>query len=315
MTMRREETPVVTRISGAFPREEAAQAGAILVAIDAAMEEHADWLRAWHRAVVCRVPKVTGDSASPFGKFAQWYAAEGAQELLSQRVFVELWQAFRNMHDCGQKLLPKAEAGCLETDEYDAFLHKIGTFERLARRVRQAFQEATVDLDPLTGARNRRNMMDELEREKARSARMGTAFGIALCDVDHFKSVNDTYGHRAGDAVLISVVSRIVGKLRPYDSIFRYGGEEFLIALPDSGDEVALSIAERLCHTVRAGPVLLEDGTAVDVTASFGICIVDEAVTLTSAIERADRALYAAKSGGRDRVVRWSRSLDVSGDR
>lgn len=312
--MQSEEKPVITRIAGAAPGAEADSASAVLAAIDLAIEEHADWLRMWHRAIVCRLPGVVEDVAvnsSASSNFAKWYESESERELVSQQIFHELWEAFQEMRECGRALLPKAvAAGSLEAGEYDAFALKIGDFERLARRVRRAFQQAALDLDPLTGVRSRRNMMDELDREKARALRMGTTFGVALCDIDHFKAVNDTYGHPAGDAVLLSVVSRLVSKLRPYDSIFRYGGEEFLIVLPDSTLSMAMSAAGRLCHTVRAAPVVIEGGPAIDVTISLGVCIVDETVALADAIERSDRALYAAKNSGRDRVVPWDPSLE-----
>lgn len=313
--MQPDDTPIITRMAGATPGVEADQASVVLAAIDLAIEEHATWLGLWHRAIVCRLPGATAelaDNVPTFSNFARWYASEHERELVSQQIFQALWAAFREMRECGLALLPKAAAeGSLETADYDAFAEKVGEFERLARRVRRAFQEAVVDLDPLTGVRSRRNMMDELEREKARAFRMESPFGIALCDIDHFKAVNDTHGHLAGDAVLLSVVSRIVSKLRPYDSIFRYGGEEFLIALPDSTLAVTLSVAERLCQTVRAAPVLIEGGPAIDTTVSLGICIVDGTAALPEAIERADRALYAAKNGGRDRVIAWDPSLDA----
>jgi diguanylate cyclase (GGDEF)-like protein len=302
-------------MAGATPGVEADQARVVLAAIDLAIEEHAAWLGLWHRAIVCRLPGATeelADNAPAFSNFARWYASEHERELVSQQIFRELWEAFREMRESGLALLPKAAVeGSLETAEYDAFAAKTGAFERLARRVRRAFQEAVVDFDPLTGVRSRRNMMDELEREKARALRMGTSLGIALCDIDHFKAVNDTHGHLAGDAVLLSAVSRIVSKLRPYDSIFRYGGEEFLIALPESTLAMTMSVAERLCQTVRAAPVLIEGGPAIDITISLGICIVDGAAALSDAIKRADRALYAAKDGGRDRVIAWDPSLDA----
>jgi diguanylate cyclase (GGDEF)-like protein len=311
--MRPEETPVITRVAGVAPGAEPDQASAILAAIDLAIEEHSNWLRRWHRAVICRLPEAMDDiagDAPASGHFAEWYEAEHERELVSQQIFQELWAAYRDMREFGRALLPKAvAAGSLETGAYDAFARKIGNFERLARRVRQAFQQAALDLDPLTGVRSRRNLMDELEREKARSLRMGTTFAVALCDIDHFKEVNDTYGHSVGDAVLVSVVSRLVSKLRPYDSIFRYGGEEFLIALPDSTLSTAMAAAERLCHTVRSAPVVIEGGPAVDASISLGVCIVDDSLALSDAIERSDQALYAAKYGGRDRVVAWEPSL------
>lgn len=311
--MQPEETPVITRVAGATPGPGADQAGAVLAAIDLAIEEHADWLRMWHRAIVCQLPgaveDVAGDTPES-GNFAAWYESTGARELVSQQIFRELWAAFREMRECGRALLPEAAAaGSLDAAAYDAFARKIGNFERLARRVQGAFQQASLDLDPLTGIRSRRNMMDELAREKARALRMGTTFGVVLCDIDRFKAVNDTYGHPVGDAVLVAVVSRLVSKLRPYDSIFRYGGEEFLVVLPDSALSMTMSVAERLRHAVRAAPVAMEGGPAVDVTISLGVCIVDEAIAPAAAIERSDRALYAAKEGGRDRVVPWDPSL------
>lgn len=309
-----EETPVITRVVGAPPGAGTDQASVVLAAIDLAIEEHSDWLRWWHRTVVCRLPEaaagITGE-ASASSHFAKWYESEHECELVSQQIFQELWAAYRDMRDFGRDLLPKAvAAGSVETEAYDTFARKIGNFERLARRVRQAFQQAALDLDPLTGVRSRRSLMDELEREKARSLRMGTTFGIALCDIDRFKAVNDAYGHLVGDAVLVSVVSRIVSKLRPYDSIFRYGGEEFLIALPDSTLSMAMSAAERLCNAVRAAPVVIEGGPAVESSISFGVCIVDGSLALSDAIERSDRALYAAKNEGRDRAVAWDPSIE-----
>lgn len=316
--MQPDDTPVITRIADAQSGAGLDEARFILAAIDLALEEHAAWLGLWHRAVICRIPDGGGalaEDASSFGNFSRWYASEHDRELVSQQIFEELWDAFRAMRETGCALLPKAIAtGCLETAAYDAFVQHIGDFERLARRVRRAFQEAVVDLDPLTGARSRRNMMDELEREHARAQRMGTTFGVALCDIDHFKAVNDTHGHLTGDAVLLSVVSRIVSKLRPYDSIFRYGGEEFLIALPDSTLETAVGIAERLCQTIRATPILIEGGSAIHATASLGVCVVDKGLPLSDAMERADRALYAAKENGRDRVVAWDSTLDDKGE-
>jgi len=317
--MQSDDTPIITRVAGAPPGAGMDETRFILAAIDLAFEEHTAWLRLWHRAVICRITDGAADldeEAPAFGDFSRWYASERDRELVSQQVFHELWDAFRAMRENGCALLPKAmAAGFLDPADYDGFVRDIELFERLARRVRRAFQEAVVDLDPLTGARSRRYMMDELEREQARSQRMGTTFGLALCDIDHFKAVNDTYGHLAGDVVLLSVVSRVVSKLRLYDSIFRYGGEEFLIALPDSNLATAIGIAKRLCQTIRAAPILIDGGPAIDTTASFGVCIVEKELDLPEAIERADRALYAAKKGGRDRVVAWDASLDDEADR
>ena len=299
------------RVAGPAANTSAEQASEILAAIDFALAHHAEWLQGWHRAVACKLPSaVDGLAHDPpaLAEIADWPSV--GHGFLARQLFQELGAAFLEMRTCGLALLPKAAAvGAVEPGQYDVFAEKTANFERLAHRIRQTFEQAAIDLDPLTGVRGRRNMMDELEREKARAARTETSFGLAMCDIDQFKSVNDRFGHRIGDAVLLAVVSRLAGRLRPYDSLFRYGGEEFLIALPDSTLAMTMSIAKRLCRAVRAAPIAMENGPAVEITASLGICMVDGSIALADAIERADRALYAAKRRGRNRVVAWHPSL------
>ena len=158
--------------------------------------------------------------------------------------------------------------------------------------------------DYLTGAYNRRYFTESCQKEISRARRNGTTVSILMIDIDHFKSINDTYGHSAGDAVLSSLVERCREGLRDSDIIGRWGGEEFVVFLPDAAVSGALNTAERLRASVEATRIRYRD-TFVTVTASFGVAemSVNEQETLQELIKRADEALYRAKNEGRNRVA------------
>lgn len=156
-------------------------------------------------------------------------------------------------------------------------------------------------LDPLTGLNNRRHFETLATHVLARSQRDGTPVALLLCDVDHFKRVNDEHGHAVGDEVLIAM-SRLLGhNLRDGDVLARWGGEEFLALMPACPLDNACAVAERIRAAVHATPV--DVGTAsLTITLSFGVAQVHGAADLQAAIARADKALYEAKNGGRNRV-------------
>jgi diguanylate cyclase (GGDEF)-like protein/PAS domain S-box-containing protein len=158
--------------------------------------------------------------------------------------------------------------------------------------------------DPLTGAFNRRHGLAVLKSELARCTRFGHSISLVMIDLDHFKQINDSYGHACGDSVLKAVVETVGLTLRETDILCRWGGEEFLILLPETSGEEALSFAERARQAVAEKPVAGCDEQAVAVTASFGVAaLVEEATTPEQFIGRADKALYRAKEEGRNRVV------------
>jgi two-component system, cell cycle response regulator len=156
--------------------------------------------------------------------------------------------------------------------------------------------------DNLTGISNRGVIMDNIRRERSRQDRGASAFAIVLADIDHFKYVNDIYGHLAGDAVLKEIASRMVDSIRPYDSVGRYGGEEFLILAPSSDALGAITLAERIRKEIEEKSVSF-DGRAISVTASFGIAVSTPRQLLDAQqmIRVADEALYKAKANGRNR--------------
>ena len=178
--------------------------------------------------------------------------------------------------------------------------------DRLRASVQDGLRLAVID--PLTGLHNRRYAVARLAAIADGAAAAGNEFAVMVVDLDRFKSVNDRWGHAAGDAVLVEVARRLAVSLRKSDLLARIGGEEFLAALPDTGLAEARSVAERLCHAVEEMPVLLPCGTQVGVTVSIGLAIGCPARCATAdsareTVDRADRALLAAKSAGRNQVT------------
>jgi len=158
--------------------------------------------------------------------------------------------------------------------------------------------------DALTGLLNRREFDRILTEEHERARRFGRSYAIVMLDLDHFKSVNDTHGHPAGDLVLKTVAKRIARQLRSVDRFARIGGEEFAIVLTEVDHVTASEVARRIVGMMARQPVLLADGTALPVTLSAGSASMPtNAAEVTPLVQIADRALYEAKTRGRNRAV------------
>ncbi len=154
--------------------------------------------------------------------------------------------------------------------------------------------------DPLTQLANRRHMEETLTKESARCQRSGTNIGVILGDIDHFKRVNDTFGHAIGDGVLVAVANTFRELIRPYDLAVRYGGEEIVVLMPDIDLESLSRAAERI--RIKLHEIAIPDGPS-KVTASFGIGIMKPGESSDEIMKAVDAALYRAKNEGRDRVV------------
>jgi diguanylate cyclase (GGDEF)-like protein/PAS domain S-box-containing protein len=177
--------------------------------------------------------------------------------------------------------------------------------ERLIAQLTEARELLTFQAahDGLTNAWNRSAILEILDKEISRAQRNSTVLSVIMADIDYFKKINDEHGHLIGDAVLREMTQRISDALRPYDSLGRYGGEEFVIVVPGSDREKARAIAERLRQEVRKNPIGTTEGL-LNLTMSFGVATVDNSVDadVDGVIAVADEALYRAKRGGRDRV-------------
>lgn len=157
--------------------------------------------------------------------------------------------------------------------------------------------------DRLTGIFNHVEILNILEKELDRAGRQNGNLAVIMGDLDRFKKVNDTYGHVAGDAVLVEVAARMKNNIRLYDSAGRYGGEEFLLVLPGCTTEEAIIIANRILESISKEPVIFNN-TPIKVTISLGLAVnrAGETITATELVQLADTALYKAKQNGRNRL-------------
>ncbi len=158
--------------------------------------------------------------------------------------------------------------------------------------------------DPLTGLANRRYFHDALEQEVDRVTRAGDMALLLILDIDHFKRINDTHGHSAGDRVIQAVAQTLLDSVRPMDTVARYGGEEFAIILPSCMPTYGAQVAERIRELVAQRPVTLDNGECLRVTISCGGAYAPQWLRFNAAawVERADAQLYRAKATGRNRV-------------
>lgn len=168
--------------------------------------------------------------------------------------------------------------------------------------VKIAVLERDLMRDPLTGTFNRRYLDSRLEEEISRARRSGLPLSALMIDLDHFKEINDLYGHLVGDQVLRHVSSLIVSQVRINDMVVRYGGEEFVVIAPDSSLEDVTRLAERLLQNLRRHDVILSGEKSVRVTASIGAAQLEAHEARSAFLRRADDALYEAKRAGRDRL-------------
>lgn len=188
-------------------------------------------------------------------------------------------------------------------------LHVVyGGIRKMQRSERQItkYREAAYT-DALTGLGNRRRFEEEMKRVDEEVFSSPNDITLLLLDIDHFKSVNDTYGHDAGDAILIELGKQLTETARADDMVCRHGGEEFSVLLSDCTLSQGIVIANRYLRQIAENPFVLPDGKQLDITVSIGVASTSESKILTSEqlVKKADLGLYVAKHSGRNRVSKW----------
>jgi diguanylate cyclase (GGDEF)-like protein len=277
--------------------------------IDSAVMAHVRWVADFNKSLICGSPMdpsvqaPDGYRTCPFG---QWLYADRPKEWDEWSAeFDHVESLHRAMHDNARALVKEKSGGAIAPANYDLFMEASLRFRFALRALSFRLIDEICLIDQLTGVWNRSSMFKRLNEEQDRTLRSNQPCSICMMDLDHFKRINDTHGHIAGDKVLQAVMEIASRRLRAYDAIFRYGGEEFLFCLPNATTDIATEAMERLRQRIADTDIVLRDGVVVRVTASFGVAPLSATQPIETSMEEADRALFTAKAKGRNSVCRW----------
>lgn len=277
--------------------------------LEIALDTQRDWLNKFQAMLACRTKPDPDDLKADIHKksgFGLWYYKKASPPLKKHPDFAAVGKCHLDMHDQGRSLAQAVDSGAdIAPGLYDSFMESAGRFEAALRKLHGEARGLLSETDPLTGTSTRMTMLSHLEQERSRVKRSGAQSSIGMTDLDHFKVVNDTYGHQAGDKVLQSVAGYMLKHLRQYDQVYRYGGEEFLLLLPNTPENRAKVVLDRLRQGLQRQRIPIKGSFYITMTVSFGITALLATVSVKTTIGRADQALYAAKAAGRNQVLVW----------
>jgi len=282
---------------------------AALLVLNAAISRHRIWFDNLHTSIVCDQPfsnDILNEAAHKHCEFGKWYYGDVCDSIRSIREFAAIEPVHEYMHSHARDLaISCGKKEKIEVDDYHSFLTNQRHLIDLLTKLRDTLIEHEHCFDSLTGAVNRKSVSLLIEQAFENAQRYKHVYSVAMLDIDHFKKINDQFGHVAGDHVLKRICGFYRDILRKSDCIGRYGGEEFILLFPETSQVVASD----LMNAARIGMAkqkIIIGTTPIDVTVSVGISEVrpdDEKAW--QAVERADEALYQAKESGRDCVKEY----------
>ncbi len=221
-----------------------------LTELDQAIHHHEQWHDELNRTLICGLSPDQRDlekEAHRNCRFGQWIYCDGTHSLAGHPAFSEIETLHQRLHNCARTLLRNsAKRDKNLPRDYDDFSHVLKKLRMEILTTKGEIEDSLYKLDPLTGASNRVGMLTRLREQQALVKRELQSCCLAMLDLDHFKNVNDTYGHVMGDKVLATFGRQLKSQLRPYDLLFRYGGEEFLICMPEADIHTGGAAIERL---------------------------------------------------------------------
>jgi diguanylate cyclase (GGDEF)-like protein len=285
----------------------------ILRHLDQAVYNHERWYEGLSRSMVCRLPHDERDlspSAHRLCQFGQWYYGRAAEHFQQHAAFEAIGAEHKFMHQLASRvLLSMTKDQPVSTLDYDQFANSLQRLRLQIATLKRELQDSLYNRDSLTGLSSRLGMLTRLRELLELVKRDVQPCSICMMDIDHFKKVNDTRGHQVGDQVLREVAKYVLGSVRPYDSAFRYGGEEFLLAMQSTGLAEAQEVAERLRQGIAELAIDVGMGLPLSITVSFGLASLDPHEFAETSVGRADLALYAAKSAGRNCMRVWDPAM------
>ncbi len=285
----------------------------VIAQLKEALYNHQQWHGNLIRALVCKQPGDKHDSspeAHTECRFGQWYYGKAPEKLRSHPGFISLGDEHQRMHHLARLLLLAADSGNpVSTLDFDNFSNTLDRLRLEIFALERELEDSLFNHDALTGAITRFGILPTLREQQELVKRHAQLCYIAMIDLDNFKAVNDLHGHAAGDRVLAASVQYLIRHLRPYDKVFRYGGEEFLLCMPYTELTPGLDRVKELNEGLAALEIDIGGEVPVRMTASFGLALLDPDIPVGASIDRADKALYAAKAAGRNCVRIWDASM------
>lgn len=270
-----------------------------------ALTNHNIWTKAIHRTLICGgqpESKNMCKSAHHLCQFGQWYYGNVDATLKEMELFSVIGELHVSLHEKARDLLLiKVQHLEISPQQYDDFMNSVHSFRMAIQDLELEIINKACSIDQLTGVWNRYAMYHKLAHEHERLRRHGNPCVIALLDFDHFKEINDDYGHLAGDKVLKTSMQFITENIRSSDMIFRYGGEEFLLVLPEANLSEATELMDRLRTDLKQLAVNYKD-QIIQFTVSVGLAAMSADIDMHDTIELADHAMFNAKMAGRDCV-------------
>ena len=270
--------------------------------LEQAKVDHIQWVNLLNEHLICQQPLKSFSENHTTCSFGRWYSSL-EEEVLRCDEITPVGDLHKNVHALVHNLLNcQREEQTITVQEYEAFIHAEVKFLDALNVLHSSITSTKHGFDFLTNIPNRGLIELILEKEYAFFERNGGDYCIALADIDFFKKVNDTYGHFVGDKVLKALAKQFTLSLRKYDSVGRYGGEEFIFCLPKTGLTEARNIMERIRLKTQNLSIRLNKGETVNITCSFGLAKFTSGKALSEIISMADEAMYFAKEKGRNRV-------------
>ncbi len=289
------------------------QLQAIVAQLKEALYNHQIWHGALLRTLACGLPgdkHDLSDTAHTECRFGQWYYSEAPENLRNHPGFIAMGEEHHRMHHLAMLLLISAHAGSpIAPLDYDNFSNALERLRLEISALERELENSLFNHDALTGAITRFDILPTLREQQELVKRHAQVCYIAMMDLDNFKAINDLHGHSAGDLVLVAAVHYLIKHLRPYDKVFRYGGEEFLLCMPYTELTAGFDRVKSLGEELAALEIDIGEKEPIHITASFGLTLLDADFPAGTSIDRADKALYAAKSAGRNCVKVWDPSM------
>lgn len=275
-----------------------------------ALRDHGDWVQRVHTLLVCRMtpdPAELSPDSHLRSALGVWLEQETNEFIRGQPEYAKASAYHRRVHELARDLFAAVRDDTeISLQDYETFAQAVDHLDHSLEALVMELWDLLRFTDPLTGMATRFAMLPRLKQERERIQRTGSVCSVCMVDLDRFKAINDTYGHEAGDKVLEAVSDYLVGNLRRYDQVCRYGGEEFVLMLPNTSPASAFPVVNRLRRGLAETPINVTESAVIHMTASFGIAPLAPDQDVAESIGHADSAMYQAKHAGRDTVCIWA---------